>query len=157
MKKLVLIFALLSAFNVGVAQEIYSDILDDNCRCKPTLFDSIVGNFTSKDTTEIKSASVNARERLAFLNSDFETAAFSKACAVKCTDFLTQSGRHLGIINIGICNDDKMRCLRAIRQSQRSNFKIKVLTVFKVIEHQNELVIIYSETPKDGLVQLFLR
>jgi hypothetical protein len=72
---------------------------------------------------------------------------------VKCVDFTTEGGLHPGIIDMGIFANDKKKCLQAIKLSGRQNFKVKVLTKFKVIEKPNELVVIYSETPYEPAIE----
>ncbi len=152
MYKILVIFIIaVSLCNSANSQDVERKEVNAGCNCKATLLDSIITQVKKNSvpqisTTQIQSNHVGVKDRIEFLNTDFATKAFSKACEVKCTDFRVGDEFHLGIIDIGIQTNDKNKCLNIIKKSQRRNFKTKVLTRFKVIDKKDELVIIYSET-----------
>jgi hypothetical protein len=152
---------ILASFAELMAQDIEVDELDSTCSCKATLADSIFSQFKRENVeilgnATIQDARMNGRERIDFLNADFKTNVFSAACEVKFVDFLSATGVHFGIIDMGIREKDKAKCLRMIKSSGRRTFKVKVLTRFQVIERRDELVVMYSETPNVPAVSRIL-
>lgn len=100
---------------------------------------------------------VDPKERIDFLNRDFNTSAFSNACEVRSVDVRVGDELYFGIIDIGMRKEQKERCVRAVKAAHRQNFNLKVLTRFKMFERENEIVIIYSETPHDEHVRRLLQ
>jgi hypothetical protein len=145
-------------YTLARSQDVKIKNINEKCKCRATLLDSIVTQLKSNstqltDNTYIRNNPVDVKERIDFLNSDFGTKSFARACEVRCADFTVENKFHFGIIDMGIQANDKNKCLQAIKSSLRYNFKTKVLTKFKVIERMNELVIIYSETPHDPAIE----
>lgn len=140
------------------SQEIKVDNINKNCKCKATAIDSIItqiktNNGQSIESSKVHNNPVSPKERISFLNNDFSTKDFLLSCEVKCSDFAIEGGFHFGVIDIGLEKKDKAKCLKAIKSSLRQNFKVKVLTKFKVIEKANELIIMYTETPYDRTME----
>ncbi|HEY9044503.1 MAG TPA: hypothetical protein VIN08_01345 [Ohtaekwangia sp.] len=157
MKRILVITIILITVSYAKSQEIKSEILNSECKYKTTLLDSVLSKFQSiasqiKDTAYVDNK-ISVKERIAFLNKDFNTSNFSKACEIRCTDFFLKNTLHLGIIDIALGEIDKDRCVEVIKNVKRQNFKTKVLTRFKIIEKPNELVIMYSETPFNSTVE----
>lgn len=93
----------------------------------------------------------STREKIRFLNKDFSTTAFSRSTSSAYWHFIandTENQRmHIGMVSILFNNEkEKKVAIEKIESSKRTNFKVKLLTKFKVRESKNELLIIFTET-----------
>ncbi len=161
--KILILFVLLTTlvdFSSN-AQSISNGIVNKRCKCEATSLDSILAKYkliVRKSTNDYKIDDRHVDtvvKSVNFLNSDFKTTVFSQVCKFRSVDFRVNGGAHLGIFDMGFQSNDLSRCLKAVKATNRQNFETKVLTRFKIIERQNELIIIYTETPYDEITQEF--
>lgn len=92
-----------------------------------------------------------AKGRIDFLNKDFSTTVFNKFNSVSywsCSSIDSNKRKmHIGLISILFKNEaEREAAERKIKAAGRPNFKVKLLTRFKLNVSKNELLIIYSET-----------
>ena len=92
-----------------------------------------------------------AEDLIKFLNRDFETHGFDKRTEIICADILyTVDGNkeHFGFAVVTFPDqEDAKRAFKAVKSVGRENFKVKVLTVFRVFQVNRHFVILYSESP----------
>lgn len=127
--------------------------------------------FTEKYKTEITNQcdtfqthfnDKEAIDKINYLNKDFSTSLFSKFRSVGywfCNANDNESKRmNIGIISILFKNEkDREIIENKIRSTKRTNFKVKLLTRFKLKASKCELLIIYSETVRNKSTATFLR
>ena len=91
-----------------------------------------------------------------FLNRDFETKAFSRNTDITCEDIIfTLDGakNHIGFVVVSFPSArGAVNAIKAATSIGRKNFKIMVLTVFRVFRLDNHFIIVYSETPRNAAV-----
>ena len=94
-----------------------------------------------------------ANEFSGFLNRDFKTNAFSQHSEITCADIIfTIDGvkNHMGFAVVSFSSSrDLNRAFKAAKSVGRSNFKIMVLTIFRVFRLNQHFIVIYSETPRN--------
>src|SRR5690606_17034072 len=79
----------------------------------------------------------DAKGRIDFLNKDFSTKIFSKNSSVAywyCNTIDSENNRmHIGVISLLFSSDkERNAALKKIKSVKRTNFKVKLLTKFKV-------------------------
>jgi hypothetical protein len=99
--------------------------------------------------------------RINFLNKDFSTTLFSKYSSVGywyCNANDSENKRmNIGIISILFKNEkDREVVEKKIKSVKRRNFKVKLLTRFKLNASKCELLIIFSETVRNKSTATFL-
>lgn len=99
--------------------------------------------------------------RINFLNKDFSTTLFSKYSSVGywyCNANDSENKRmNIGIISILFKSEkDREVVEKKIKSAKRENFKVKLLTRFKLNASKCELLIIFSETVRNKSTATFL-
>lgn len=97
------------------------------------------------------------KERLAWLAKDFHAAAFRQADRVDEAHLHWQSADgllHLGLLVVRFPHCRQLRDARAaVLKTGRSNFALPVLTVFRTVARDHDLLFVFSETPLHARVE----
>lgn len=114
------------------------------------------------DTFQIHMYDKTSKKMLEFLSHDFKTDLFNNAKEFRywyCNANDAESKRmHFGIVSVVFENENDMVALtKKIKSLQRTNFKVKVLTSFKVLKNKKELLILFSETVRQKKVNAFFK
>lgn len=95
-----------------------------------------------------------ARDFVDFLNRDFSTNAFGRHAEITCADVQYQIdgvGNHFGFTVVEFADPkDLDRAFKAAFSASRHNFKVEVLTVFRIFRANRNFIILYSESPRSG-------
>ncbi|GAA4340850.1 hypothetical protein GCM10023149_52610 [Mucilaginibacter gynuensis] len=130
--------------------------------CKTDILKTVVDDFKSDigDGYTFEDKRTTIPKFVNLLNKDFKTRYFSNFCFVEYSSFRAikdDEDLHLGLISIGFDTDAKAdRALRIVKNTGRSNFRLKNLTMFTYYKRQKSLVIIFSETGDKKPVNAFL-
>jgi hypothetical protein len=130
-----------------------------------TLLEDIKAKFQTEVTHQCDTNKTHLNDKLAngrisFLNKDFSTTLFSKNSSVAywyCNAYDNDNKRtHFEMVSI-IFKTDKERdaALERINSTERDNFKLKLLTRFKVKTFENGLLIVYTEINGNKVLEPF--
>jgi hypothetical protein len=155
MKYLFIILGLFIAASLFAQVDVKQHVLYEEIKTK---YQSDVSNKC--DTFKANVNDEEAKGRVDFLNKDFSTRAFSKNNSVAywyCNTSDSENKRmHIGMISI-LFNSEKetVAALKKIESAKRTNFKVKLLTKFKVKASKKELLIIFTETVRNKSTAVF--
>ena len=141
------------------------DSVNYNCNHRTKCIAEIIEKFKirylgNSTPYKIKDNKINVKGVIQFLNEDFRTNVFNKFCFMEYSNFqfLQKGSAQLGFINISFQTDrDLVKAASIIRKTKRSNFKLEVLTRFKLITKNNSLILIFSETPSNSLITKYFK
>lgn len=126
----------------------------------------VIHHFSEQSKIEIDEKAINvnnaiAKQRIDFLNKDFNTENFSTAKTVSYINYLSTENNeriHLGVIALEFDScDDMDKSYSSVVSSKRTNFMVKVLTRFIVLKRGKNIIFIYSETPFQDNVRAFMK
>ena len=155
MRYLFIILSLLIATSLSAQDNVKRHVLYEEIKAR---YQSDVSNKC--DTFKALIDDEEAKGRVDFLNKDFSTRTFSKNSSLAywhCNTIDSENKRmHIGVISI-LFNSEKEKeaAFKKIKSANRTNFKVKLLTKFKVKESKKELVIIFTETVRNKSTAVF--
>lgn len=155
MKYLFIILSFSIPTSLSAQVDIKQHVLYEEIKTK---YQSDVSN--NCDTFKTHFNDEEAKGRVSFLNNDFSTTLFSKNSSVAywCCNTIDKENKrmHIGVISI-LFNSEKERkaAIEKIESAKRANFKVKLLTRFKVKASKRELLIIFTETVRNKSTVIF--
>jgi hypothetical protein len=120
-----------------------------------TFFDTLLRSCLDRLRIPVGKATVDnsdaqAKERIEFLDRDFGTTAFARARRVWTATVLTADAAgdlHLGLVDLEFSTCAQVRDAQAaIGRSDRTNFRLPVLTAFAVVPNGRHIALVFSET-----------
>ncbi len=163
MKPITLFFILALITFTGKAQQVR--LIENNCRYEQKL-GLMIKEFKSKYFNESNVFNYSDNKTSTgiknFLNRDFKTAIFNKACFLEEANFQVKMKNgeegNLGFMHIAFKTEKELEsALKVIHATKRDSFNLKVLTKFVIVRHANGLIIISSETPFNKLVNTYFK